>query len=183
MAYRWAPWGAIVPLVALVQLSPCARATEPALALASQSWGAGIPGDFQALVGDRVFFSEGSAELGARARKALAAQAAWLTRHPGVRVTVEGHADDPGGDDVALSEHRAEAVRQRLIEFGIAPERIRTVAYGRRHLIAACADPQCGPQNRRAVTVVGWPTADIDSSRARLRTREDGARSSPRRLY
>src|SRR6185295_13919053 len=116
MAYRWAAWGAIAPLVALVQLGAAAQAAEPALTLASQSLSVGTPGDFQALVGDRVFFSEGSAELGARARKALAAQAAWLTRHPGVRVTVEGHADDPGGDDVTLSEHRAEAVRQRLIE-------------------------------------------------------------------
>jgi outer membrane protein OmpA-like peptidoglycan-associated protein len=182
MAYRWAAWGAIAPLVALVQLGIAAQAAEPALAVASQSLSAGSPGDFQTLVGDRVFFSEGSAELGARARKALAAQAAWLTHHPGVRVTVEGHADDPGGDDVALSQHRAEAVRQRLVESGIAPERIRTVAYGRRHLIAACADPECGPQNRRAVTIVGWPTADSDSGPPRQGAREDG-RPSPRRLY
>jgi peptidoglycan-associated lipoprotein len=154
------------------------------MALASQSaWGAGMPGDFQALVGDRVFFSEGSAELGARARKALAAQAVWLAHHPAVRVTIEGHADDPGGDDTILSGHRAEAVRQRLIEAGIAPERIRTVAYGRRYLIATCADPRCGPQNRRAVTVVGWPTAAIDSGGLRPRPREDVGRLSPRRLY
>jgi peptidoglycan-associated lipoprotein len=154
------------------------------LALASQvAWSASIPGDFQALVGDRVFFSEGSAGLGARARKALAAQAVWLTLHPGVRVTIEGHADDPGGDDHALSELRAGAVRQRLIETGVAPERIRTVAYGRRNLIAACSDPQCGPQNRRAVTVVGWPTAAIESGELRNRPHENIGRPAPRRLY
>jgi outer membrane protein OmpA-like peptidoglycan-associated protein len=183
MAYRWAPWGAIVSFVALVQLGSAAQAAEPTLALASQSaWGAGIQGEFQTLVGDRVFFSEGSAELGARARKALMAQAAWLALHPGIRVTIEGHADDHGGDDNALSGHRAEAVRQRLIEAGIAPERIRTVAYGRRHLIAACADPLCGPQNRRAETVVGWPTVAIESREARRPPHDDVSRPSPRRL-
>ena len=184
MAYRCAAVATIVPLVALVQLAPAARASEPGLALASQAaWSASVPGDFQALVGDRVFFGAGSAELGARARKALAAQAAWLARHPGTRVTIEGHADDPGGDDHALSEHRAEAVRQRLIETGLAPERIRTVAYGRRNLIAACSDPQCAPQNRRAVTVIGWPTAAIESGERRDRPHDNVGRPTPRRLY
>ena len=184
MAYRCAAVATIVPLVALVQLGPAARASEPGLALVSRAaWGASVPGDFQALVGDRVFFGAGSAELGARARKALAAQAAWLARHPGTRVTIEGHADDPGGDDHALSEHRAEAVRQRLIETGVASERIRTVAYGRRNLIAACSDPQCAPQNRRAVTVIGWPTAAIELGELRNRPHENVGRPSPRRLY
>jgi peptidoglycan-associated lipoprotein len=184
MAYRCAAVATIVPLVALVQLGPVARAGEPGLALASRAaWHASVPGDFQALVGDRVFFGAGSAELGARARKALAAQAAWLARHPGTRVTIEGHADDPGGDDHALSEHRAEAVRQRLIATGLAPERIRTVAYGRRNLIAACSDPQCAPQNRRAVTVIGWPTAAIESGELRNRPHDNVGRPSPRRLY
>jgi peptidoglycan-associated lipoprotein len=184
MARPWATMGTVVSVLALAQAGPAAVAAEPGLALASQAaWDSGIPGEFQALVGDRVFFSEGSAELGARARKALRAQAAWLAQHPAVRVTIEGHADDPGGFDHQLSEHRAEAVRQRLIEAGIAPERIRTIAYGRRHLVAACENPLCPPQNRRAVTVVGWPTAAIDPRGARSSEREGAGRPSPRRLY
>jgi outer membrane protein OmpA-like peptidoglycan-associated protein len=184
MAYRWATIVAIAPLVALVQLAPAARAGEPELALASvPSWHAGNPSEFRALVGDRVFFDEGSAELGARARKALAAQAAWLARHPSVRVTIEGHADDPGRDDHRLSEQRAEAVRRRLIEAGIAPERIRAVAYGRRQLIAQCGDPRCGPQNRRAITVVGWPTAAVETGRLRAPLHESIRRSPARRYY
>ena len=43
-----------------------------------------------------MFFSEGSAELGTRARTALEAQAAWLKRNAAVPVTIEGHADDAG---------------------------------------------------------------------------------------
>ena len=184
MARPWATVGTVASLVTLAHVGPAALAAEPGLALATQaSWGSGVPTEFQTLVGDRVFFSEGSAELGARARKALAAQAAWLASRPTVRVTIEGHADDPGGLDHQLSQHRAEAVRQRLIEAGIAPERIRTVAYGRRQLVAACANPLCPPQNRRAVTVVGWPTAAIDPRGTRNSERGGAGRSPPRRLY
>ena len=80
---------------------------------------------------------------------------------PAVAVTIEGHADDAGAIDhnLEMSRRRAEAVRRRLIESGVAPERIRTVAYGRERPIAECGEPRCAAQNRRAVTVVGAPAA------------------------
>jgi peptidoglycan-associated lipoprotein len=117
--------------------------------------------EFQSQVGDRVFFSEASADLGARGRMALEAQAAWLARHPRLSVIIEGHADDSsaGSRNLEVSERRAQTVRRRLIQMGVAPERIRAVAYGRERLIADCPLPACAAQNRRAVTVIG-PSAD-----------------------
>ncbi len=113
--------------------------------------------DLRNTAGDLVFFSEGSAELGARARKALAAQAVWLVQERDRPVVIEGHADDPGTASaaMALSGARATAVRARLIEEGVAPERIRIVAYGASRRVAICSDESCASQNRRAVTVVG----------------------------
>ena len=107
--------------------------------------------------GDLVFFSEGSADLGGRARKALAAQAEWLKQNPALPVLVEGHADDSGApaELKALSAARAAAVRDRLIEEGVAPERIRTDSFGIDRRVAQCADLTCASQNRRAATVVG----------------------------
>lgn len=107
--------------------------------------------------GDLVFFSEGSAELGARARKALAAQAGWLKQNAALPVVIEGHADDSAApaEMKALSAARAAAVRDRLVEEGVAPERIRTVAFGADRRVALCADLSCASQNRRAVTIVG----------------------------
>jgi outer membrane protein OmpA-like peptidoglycan-associated protein len=118
---------------------------------------AGSAGEFRHLIGDRVFFSEGSAEIGARARKALEAQADWLKRHPTLWVTIEGHADDPGAreQNLSISLRRAEAVRQRLVEGGVAPQRIRLAAYGKERAIAVCPSPLCAAQNRRAVTIIG----------------------------
>lgn len=106
--------------------------------------------------GDRVFFSPGSAELGSRARVALAAQAQWLIRWREFETAIEGHADEPGSDqeNVALSVQRAEAVRQRLIDEGVEPRRIAVVPLGRSVPLATCSDVDCRSQNCRVVTRV-----------------------------
>ena len=106
--------------------------------------------------GDRVFFATGSAELGSRARSALAAQAKWLMRWREFEAAIEGHADEPGSEqeNIVLSEQRAEAVRDRLIQEGVEPSRIAVVPLGRSIPIATCADADCRAQNRRAVTLV-----------------------------
>ena len=69
---------------------------------------------------------------------------------------IEGHADDRGPPEhnTRLSEGRAEAVAQRLRELGIAPERLTTVARGKRQPLANCADDICAAQNRRVVTAL-----------------------------
>ena len=69
--------------------------------------------EFQTQVGDRIFFSEGSADLGTRARTALEAQATWLKRHTTLSVTIEGR-------DVIIVED--------VIDSG------RTISYLRRNL-------------------------------------------------
>lgn len=117
--------------------------------------------DLRSSAGDRIFFSNGSADLGARARQVLAAQAAWLARHPDVSLTLEAHSDDSGSAayNSELSERRAEAVRQRLVEEGVGPERIRISAHGRDRRIATCSTAECAAQNRRVVTSIGGPSA------------------------
>jgi peptidoglycan-associated lipoprotein len=129
-----------------------------------------LQNNFRVVAGDRVFFDEGSAELGGRALSVLAAQAAWLKRYPQSTVVVEGHADDPGpaGENTALSESRAEAVRARLLEGDVEPERIATKVYGRERPVAICGEPQCAAQNRRAVSVV--KSAGMGASRSGLPT-------------
>jgi outer membrane protein OmpA-like peptidoglycan-associated protein len=123
-----------------------------------------LQGHFRLVAGDRVFFSEGSAELGASALAVLAAQAAWLKRYPQTAVVVEGHADDPGTSDEnsVISAGRAEAVRSRLLEGGVEPERIVTAVYGRNRPVAICGEPQCSAQNRRAISVI--KRARVDSN-------------------
>jgi outer membrane protein OmpA-like peptidoglycan-associated protein len=139
--------------------------------------------EFQSQVGDRVFFADASAELGSRGRLAVEAQAAWLARHPSLAIVVEGHADDAGAasHNLEMSERRAEVVRRRLIQLGIAPERIHTVAYGRRKLLADCPLPACAAQNRRAVILVVPATEMVDNTPA-AGPGDARARRAPRRL-
>jgi peptidoglycan-associated lipoprotein len=112
--------------------------------------------DLRQKAGDRVFFAADSADLSPRAHTALQVQADWLQRNPGVAITIEGHADDRGGaeENMLLARRRAEAVRLRLTDFGIDPERLTVAAFGRDRLVADCAAASCAAQNRRAVTVV-----------------------------
>lgn len=138
---------------------PEAPASQPARAL---SWdrelrrNASIQSKLRIDAGDRVFFAAGSAELGSRARTALAAQAQWLIRWHEFEAAIEGHADEPGTEqeNILLSQQRAEAVRQRLIDEGIEPSRLAVVPLGRSVRVATCADADCRAQNRRAVTLV-----------------------------
>jgi len=117
---------------------------------------ASIQAKLRVEAGDRVFFAPGSAELGTRARVALAAQAQWLIRWREFEAAIEGHADEPGSEEenVSLSVQRAEAVRQRLIAEGVDPARLAIVPMGRAVRLATCADVDCRAQNRRAVTLV-----------------------------
>ncbi len=107
-------------------------------------------------VGDRVFFSASSADLGARARGVLSGQAKWLIERPNVTTVVAGHADEQGSPkfNEEISALRAQAVRLRLIEEGVGAERIAVAALGRKEPVSPCGTSACATQNRRAVLVI-----------------------------
>jgi peptidoglycan-associated lipoprotein len=110
-------------------------------------------------VGDRVFFAESSAALGARARYVVDNQARWLKARPDLTVTVIGRADDGGSANFAdeLSKQRATAVRERLIAAGIEEARIKLEATGSKDLPAVCSTPLCHAENRNAeVLIDAW---------------------------
>ncbi len=133
-------------------------------------------------IGDRVFFSAGSAELGSRAVAVIAAQAEWLQRRPDLDIVVEGHADDRavGADDESLSTSRAVAVRDRLAAEGVAPARIRIVPQGARAPIATCDDGACAVQNRRAVVQVALPRSQAFEKPVAAAGPDIGTRDRPR---
>jgi outer membrane protein OmpA-like peptidoglycan-associated protein len=127
---------------------PSSSAATSAVRLANE--------DFRQQAGDRVFFLDGSTDLGARAKIALEAQATWLIRHPDVQVVIEGHADDQGSRDLnkQLAEKRADVVRLRLNDLGVPAARMRITGLGRNEPVADCPDSSCKAQNRRAVSVI-----------------------------
>lgn len=134
------------------------RAAQPAgVTLNARPPGANfLEADFSASGGDRLFFAEGSDEVGGRGLRILREKADWLRRHAKVFVRIEGHADDLGGDDInsALALRRAETVRDVLVEAGVPATRMHIAAFGRESRISTCNLPSCAAQNRRAVLVL-----------------------------
>ena len=105
-------------------------------------------------VGRRVFFAEGSAALDSTARATIRNQVQWLKANPQWKAKIQGFADDPGSDaqQTALSQKRADAVKNDMVSQGIAANRIWAKGYGRDRLVGDCAELECKAQNRRTVT-------------------------------
>jgi peptidoglycan-associated lipoprotein len=115
-----------------------------------------LEADFSASGGDRVFFADGSDDVGGRGRRILREKGAWLQRHPQVFVRIEGHADDDGGDELnsGVALRRAESVRDQLVEAGVTVTRMHIAVFGRESPLSTCTAPECAAQNRRAVLVL-----------------------------
>ena len=79
-----------------------------------------------------VLFKVGQPELLPTSSPALSQLAAELKARPRLQLRIAGHADKVGEPDKnqVLSEQRAEAVKDFLVQAGIAPERLSTVGYG-----------------------------------------------------
>jgi peptidoglycan-associated lipoprotein len=124
----------------------------------------GTEKDFMLNVGRRVFFKQGSAELDETARVTLDSQAEWLNRYPRWTVKLQGFADDPGPDSqqTALSQKRADAVRDYLAARGVDSSRMNAKGYGRDRLVGDCADIECKAQNRRVITNPQEQTAAVN---------------------
>jgi peptidoglycan-associated lipoprotein len=110
--------------------------------------------DFMVNVGRRTFFTQGSAALDDTARTTLDKQAQWLNQFPNWKVKLQGSADDPGtpAAQKALSQKRADAVRDYLASQGIAANRMLAKGYGREKIGEDCPEIECKSQNRRVVT-------------------------------
>ena len=89
--------------------------------------------DFMANAEDRVFFAFDSSALSANAVEVLDTQIAWLKKHEGVNVIVQGYCDERGTREynLALGERRANAVKQYLVSHGVSAERIAVISDGK----------------------------------------------------
>lgn len=81
--------------------------------------------------------------------------------YPGARITVEGFADPAGSAryNLALSERRAQAVRDYVSSKGVDPSLVNAVGYGETRLVRrdAARDMPGAELNRRVVFVVETP--------------------------
>ncbi len=99
-----------------------------------------------------AFFDYDSYEIRPDAQTILAQDASYLAAHPTLKVVIGGYCDDRGSAEynLALGENRANAAKQALVNGGIAPDRVRTVSYGKEKQFCTTNDEACWQLNRRA---------------------------------
>jgi peptidoglycan-associated lipoprotein len=103
-----------------------------------------------------IRFEFDRATLTDEARATLERHALWLQSRREVRLTIEGHCDERGTVEynLALGEQRARAARDYLVSLGVAPERLRTVTYGKERPLDPSSTEQAWARTRRAHFVV-----------------------------
>jgi outer membrane protein OmpA-like peptidoglycan-associated protein len=106
-------------------------------------------------IGD-VLFATGKAELSPDANKSVSRLAEFLKKYSTRNVLIEGHTDSVGKDDynLALSQKRADSVRDKLLAEGIEPDRITTVGYGKKYPVASNDTSAGKAQNRRVEVII-----------------------------
>ena len=95
--------------------------------------GAAVPKSAPLYIADLVLFQPNSAVIQGPFKSLLDTGALLMQSVPTIVITIRGHTDDVGSEhsNLLLSQARVEAARDYLVTvWGIAPNRIRTVALG-----------------------------------------------------
>jgi len=103
------------------------------------------------LVLHNITFKTGSAELLPSSFGPLEEVAASLISNPNVKVEVCGYADAIGSEatNLAITQRRADSVRNFLISHGVAAARLRARGYGEAEPMASNETPEGRAMNRR----------------------------------
>lgn len=112
-------------------------------------------GEVFTLAGDA--FASGQATLTAEAAASARALGSYIAATGGKgAVRVEGHTDNQGGADAnkALSQRRADAVRDALVAAGVPASRIQAVGLGPSRPVADNGTPAGRARNRRVEVIV-----------------------------
>jgi len=98
-----------------------------------------------------IHFEYKSAVLGEGSLPVLAQVTALLRQHPGLHLVIEAHTDDIGGRayNLDLSQQRAMAVVEYLVEQDIDPRRLIPVGHGKNQPIASNKTEEGRSRNRR----------------------------------
>jgi outer membrane protein OmpA-like peptidoglycan-associated protein len=102
-----------------------------------------------------VLFDTGHYSLKPGAREKLAKVAGILIAYPSLNIAVGGYTDNVGGDDMnqKLSENRAGAVRDYLVQQGVVASSVSATGFGNSSPVAT-NDNSAGRQENRRVELV-----------------------------
>ncbi|MBQ3998688.1 MAG: OmpA family protein [Paludibacteraceae bacterium] len=114
---------------------------------------------------ENLFFATNKTYILPQSEQAMSDLANFLLQNPTVTIHIIGHTDAVGTDEAnqILSEGRANAVRQNLIDRGIAPERMTAEGKGEKEPVADNDTEEGRQLNRRVEFIItGTDGADIE---------------------
>ncbi|MGL4209514.1 MAG: OmpA family protein [Candidatus Adiutrix sp.] len=105
----------------------------------------------EAVESETIHFDLGQYTLRPEAVQTLDHKIAYLKHWPGHVIFIVGHADFRNDDrfNLELAHHRSQEAKRYLVENGINPKRIFTMAKGKRLPIAQGTSDQATFENRR----------------------------------
>lgn len=103
-----------------------------------------------------ILFATNSADFDAGSMLVLKEFAAFLQKNPSVVIAIQGHTDNVGGEafNLELSERRANAVENYLIERGISPTRMSSKGFGLSRPVMTNDTEEGRSRNRRTEFVI-----------------------------
>lgn len=103
-----------------------------------------------------VLFDFGKYNLKSDAQIKLAKLAGIIQAHPGLRLAIEGHTDNIGGDEMnmKLSQQRADTVRDFLVQQGLGQDAVTAVGLGKAEPVADNTSNEGRQKNRRVEIIV-----------------------------
>ena len=105
---------------------------------------------------DDLHFESGSTRLTPEGQRTVDSLLAVLKAYPAVQIALEGHTDATGDSaaNKTLSQQRADAVKQTLVNGGIAADRVKAEGYGQERPVADNNTDAGRARNRRLELVV-----------------------------
>jgi peptidoglycan-associated lipoprotein len=102
-----------------------------------------------------IYFGFDTATIQGQYGELLRAHAEFLVKNPSVKVLIEGHADERGTPEynIALGEHRGQAVEKYLQSLGVSASQMSVVSYGEEKPMVKSRTESAFAKNRRAVLV------------------------------
>ena len=103
-----------------------------------------------------VLFDTGHYSLKPGAREKLAKVSGILLAYPGLNIAVGGYTDNVGGDEMnqKLSENRAGAVRDYLVQEGVSANSVTAQGFGNTQPVASNDNSSGRQENRRVELLV-----------------------------
>ena len=98
-----------------------------------------------------IYFDFDKSTIRSDAAATLDRKIPWLQANPGMRIRIEGNADERGSDEynLALGQRRAASAKRYLVDHGIAADRFDLVSYGEERPVCTEHNEACWQQNRR----------------------------------